>query len=120
MPNAVSWWRNQDHNLKASLIGISQASEKTGRIKGDGTAFPGNCTHLTYNRDHEDHNKMGLIITTYKYMMNNNNLPKVFGKSSSSNTEHLPLHQMEIYLSCTHALVLVSGKELQFTYMYII
>ena len=30
---------NQDHDLKPSKIGISQAPKKTGRIKGDGTAF---------------------------------------------------------------------------------
>ena len=67
---------NRDHGLKPSLIGVSQAPEKTGRIKGDGNCFFHAIAQIVTG-DQDDHNEMRLILTTY--MMNNSNLPKLSG-----------------------------------------
>ena len=67
---------NRDRGLKPSLIGISQAPEKTGRIKGDGNCFFRAIAQIVTG-DQDDHNEMWLIVTTY--MMNNSNLPKLSG-----------------------------------------
>ena len=58
------------------MIGVSQAPEKTGRIKGDGNCFFHAIAQIVTG-DQDDHNEMQLILTTY--MMNNSNLPKLSG-----------------------------------------